>query len=209
MPALDPQSVAEFWSWFVANEQNLLESDDPEGEALSELTDRLRNVHEDLVWEIDPAGTMPRQLTISADGLPDALDAVEAICDAAPELPDWEFIRFRPRVPEEVLAGMRIRMNEIELDATTIEVTLYPLEEGVIAIEAFLPGCPADEDPDFTNVFFILLDAAIGEFDVMTKAGPVIVRTFDGQPNEGFDRIPFVAIREAFDELFDRMHAED
>jgi hypothetical protein len=90
----------EFWSWFAAN------------------AERMRRTHPELLVR-DPglrgaldryqAGLIPefharevegrRQIIISADGDRDLFPAVETLVAAAPDIPGWRVIAFRPREP--------------------------------------------------------------------------------------------------------------
>lgn len=193
-----------FWKWFVENEDALFKTVDPNAAIYEFLAERLKKVHESLVFEMSAAAESPREFVISADGDREAFFAVEELADAAPPLPRWKITRFRPRVPD--YASTSLQFGEHILKAEEIEYQLLAGRDRKtgqvsLAVRLFMPGCTREGDPDFLNMGFLLLDCALGEYDIETKLNMVEILPVNQQA-EG-PRYPFASLREHFDDAFE------
>ena len=196
---------ARFWLWFKKNEGRLFDHGDCTGHLMDELHKQLRLVHQNLVWEMSRVHTGKRDFIISADGILEAFSAVEALADAAPPLNRWNIIRFRPREPDYHVGTLR--MGDVVVNAEGIECALCQAvsKNGSrkLGVEVFIPGCPSKNDPPFRRVAYVLLDHALGEYDVECKVGYIGIFPFEQPPSVGGDRIPFSRLRDEFDRLFE------
>ncbi len=188
----------QFWSWFLKHEDRLFNSRPMDDFWMANMSPRLQRIHKDLTWETGPAKSGKRELIISADGIIAAFSAVEALVDAAPPLDRWTIIRFRPREPD--YAGLRINFGKVSLCADDIECRLHA-HGSVIGIRLYIRGCKEPHEKPFVGAAFLLLDSALGEYDMECKAGPIEVLPFDHDPGP---RIPFAQLRDEFDSAFER-----
>lgn len=196
----------DFWKWFVANEQVLFESVDPTSPPIQELAARLRKVHETLTYETSAKPKDVRELTISADGLREGIEHVEALVDAAPPLPRWKIIRFRSRSRD--IMGSSIEVGDVSLSTKDIEYELIPYENAktkmpIIGITLYMKGCAEPPDKAYMTIGFIMLDTAIGEYDMAMKVGPIEFKPWDTKTDG--EREPFEHLPDHFDMVFERI----
>jgi hypothetical protein len=189
-----------FWSWFIQHEVELFEFDPKrvtERENLfNQLATELHKVHPDLAFEFGPKGPR-RDFVISAAGIKDAFPAVIGLADAAPNLDRWQFTAFRPR---------RAPINVVELGGKRIDpqdVQFSLVDNGKIAgLYLFIPGY-RDGDVDLKQIGYLLLDEALGEYDVETRLGLIKMLPPDTR-TEG-DRYPLPDLPALFDQLVTRL----
>lgn len=192
--------IEAFWAWFVKHEAKLFAADGPGLEA-SGIEKKLRAVHDALVWEFGPPSESPREFIISADGVKEAFTAVETLADAAPPLPRWKVVRFRPRMAR--YAEFELHFGEVKLGAKDLEVIL--MSNGVmLGVRVYVRGCTEADEPKFARAVFVMLDGCLGEYDVECKIGAIKVLPFEEDAGE--DRVPWADFREAFDAAFEGLH---
>ncbi|MBY0263742.1 MAG: hypothetical protein K2Q20_15460 [Phycisphaerales bacterium] len=196
--------AAAFWLWFSTNSKALLRCDDPDSRLFRELADRLTTYHDGLVWQMDPADARPREFVVSADGVREHASAVEVLCDAVPATiapPDWRVVRFRPRIPDDALAEARLRYEGVDFDVSQIEAAVTAEPGGLVSVELFLPQANSEGDESCVGPAFILLDMALGEYDVMCRMGELRLSPFSSAEAPGARRMPLVKLREAFERV--------
>jgi len=171
---------------------------------MGELHRRLRQVHPDLTWQVGKPLNGQREFAISADGILAAFSAVESVADAAPPLKRWKIVRFRPR--EEAYYEGGVQMDGVKVNGSDIECSLCSVvaKDGgrKIGVEVFVRGCPEKNHPSFRRIAYIMLDSALGEYDVECKVGYIGVFPFEHRPSVG-SRVPFAEFRAEFDRAFD------
>lgn len=186
----------QFWSWFVENEDRLFYFERDQNSVFAALRAALHAVDTDLTFEFSAKASPQREFIISADGIKSAFPAVKALTEAAPELPRWKIIAFRPRGP----AGSTIEIDDITVDPAKVQYILLEYENKV-GIALLIPGY-REQDSRFKTIGFLLLDNTLGEYDVATKIGPIefldIAANIDGK------RYPLLQLAEHLDIL----HAE-
>jgi hypothetical protein len=94
-PESNETKEQQFWAWFEQNEALLFGFE--HDQELHQLKMALEEVSPDLTFEFGPPKDGIRDFVISAGGIRSAFAAVEALADAAPPLPRWNVIKFRPR----------------------------------------------------------------------------------------------------------------
>jgi hypothetical protein len=87
----------EFWRWFLANDTRLFDFESDRERVFDELQARLHKVKAGLTFEFGPKENGARDFVISADGIKDVFPSVVLLANAAPSLPRWKIIKFRPR----------------------------------------------------------------------------------------------------------------
>jgi hypothetical protein len=195
-------SEQEFWHWFAAHEQELFFFDPSDAPARESLFDKvaaaLHKVNPGLTFEFGPP-QQRREFVISAAGVKSNFPAVVSLSNSAPKLDRWQFTAFRPR---------RWPLHVIELNGERVdpaEVQFSLLDNGkVTGICLFIPGFRA-ENVDSKQIGYLLLDEALGEFDVETWVGLIKMLSPDAQTVG--DRYPFTKLPEFFDRLVARLRS--
>jgi hypothetical protein len=95
---------------------------------------------------------------------------VEPLYEAAPSLPRWKFIKFRPRrKPNDISYGGAYVKHE----AVTVQVTPAGQKADIVV---FIPGYNGNARSAYVSIAFLLLDQARGEYDVEMKVGKIQVK---------------------------------
>jgi len=188
--------VEAFWRWFLQHEENLLCFEVDQERIFDELMAELQKVDPNLCFEFGPKET-EREFVISAGGIKASFPAVVSLAKAAPKLDRWRVTAFRPR---------RVTLNPIELggkhmDPADVQFTL--LDNGKIAgIYLFMPDFRED-DIDLKQIGYLLLDEALGEFDVETRLGLVKMLAINARTDG--DRYPLTDLARLFDQMVARL----
>jgi hypothetical protein len=170
-PQQDSKEAA-FWRWFRANESRLFDFEKDRERVFDELQGQLHAVQSDLTFEFGPKQDGKREFVISADGIRKAFPAVVSLADAVPMLPRWKITKFRPRRNFQspvTLNGLSISPEQVkftmERDGDRVGITLF--------IEGYNPA----EHLKYASVVYLMLDQALGEYDVETKVGFIEFRS--------------------------------
>lgn len=155
---------ASFWRWFCANENALFELEANCSALLRELRYELESVHLDLSFEVGGKDDGRRELVISASGNPAAFPAVERLVSAAPELPRWKWIRFRPR---------RTPLRPVTFADITVvprDVSFQLVHDGErVGIFLFIKGYSSQQEVIYGQIGQMMLDQALGEYVLATR----------------------------------------
>jgi hypothetical protein len=168
LPAAGQSREARFWKWFQANDSAVFTIQTAREPIADELARELNRIHPDLTFEVGPVENGTREFVLSADGSRDAFPAVLSVGRAAPEMPHWRVIMFRPPRPEVT----QLRLGTVELDANTVEFLAEP-EGGLTGLILSIPGYKSTPRKDFERAAFLLLDGMLGEFTVETGIGSI------------------------------------
>jgi len=181
-----------FWKWFQGNEGALFDFEKDRDRTFDRLSAEMHKVDPSLTFEFGPKQNGHREFVISADGIRSAFPAVEALFAAAPKLPRWTFIKFRPRRPpyDITYGGVSVHAAAVlaraELHGATADITL------------FMPGY-SDSNSAYTAIAYLLLDQALGEYDVETRVGQVLIKPAEQAPRNAS---ALSALPPSFDRLF-------
>ena len=192
---------AQFWNWFIDHESELFSFDPGRGAEREKLFDEIareiQKIDPDLSFEFGPNGTPRREFVISASGIKRAFPAVISLVDAAPSLARWQVIAFRPR---------RTPINIVEIRGKRVDprdVQFSLRDDGKLAgVCLFIPGF-RDDDVDYKQIGYLLLDEALGEYDVESRLG--LIKMFSPQTATDGNRHPFADLPTLFDELVSRL----
>ncbi len=157
-----------FWKWFVKQESNINMNFESNKEGfMDELSSRLKGIDNNLTFEISHTQEeKKRELVISADGIADSFQHVINLCDAAPEFLNWIIIAFRPRMNSDEI---EIKMGDISLSYQDVHFRF--IDNGhYIDLDIYIEDLESNRD-QFINMYFILLDSLIGEYDAVSKIG--------------------------------------
>jgi len=189
-----------FWNWFTQNEAELFEFDPTRETERERLFDRLateiHKVHRDLTFEFSPPGPK-REFVVSAAGIKAAFPDVVRLVNAAPALPRWQFTAFRPRRSPINL----VQIGDMCVDPRKVQFSL--LDNGKIAgLHLFIPGY-RESDSRFKQIGYLLLDEALGEYDVETRLG--LIKMLSPDTHTEGDRYPLDRLPALFDQLVSRL----
>jgi len=198
MTVTTPQDA--FWNWFIQHESELFGFDpgqEIERERLfDQLAAELQKVNRDLTFEFGPKGPT-REFVISAAGIKDAFPAVVRLAEAAPALDRWQITAFRPRRA----TVMMIEIEDKRVDPKDVQFSL--LDNGKMAgIYLFIPGFRED-DVALKQIRYLLLDEALGEYDVETRLG--LIKMLSPDTRTTGDRYPLAQLPKLFDQLVSRL----
>jgi hypothetical protein len=191
---------ARFWEWFVAHDDELYNLERDREGVFNRLSDALASVHPDLTFEFSPVFDHgKREFIISAGGLKVAFPAVQALHAQAPSLERWIIVPFRPRR----WPIMNIEMAGVAVAADEAHASIEP-DRGKVGIALYLPGYSRDQHNVFAQIGYLLLDEALGEFDVETKVGYIEFGSITSQAD--VERFPLAELPARFDALVEKIH---
>ncbi len=189
-----------FWQWVAGSETGLANGvmgTDP-AHTMQALTERIKAVNPGLIAEvaIDRSTGAQQTLVISAAGNSALFPAVKALVASAPALARFKVVAFRQR---------RLQQDDsIEVEGksySTKDFFYRELDrlEGKLDIEILVKGLTAENNETMTRLAFVLLDAAVGEYDVETKLGGVTLVAMPAEVPEAAK--PLQRVAEAVDSL--------
>jgi hypothetical protein len=190
----------QFWIWFVAHERELFDFDPNQVAERERIFDQLhgelQKVDPDLTFEFGP-NEPRREFVISAGGIQRAFPAVVSLALAAPALEQWQVKAFRPRrTPLQI-----VEFAEKRVDPEEVQFSL--LDNGKIAgIRLFIPGF-RDDDAELKQIAYLLLDGALGEYDVESRLG--LIEMFSPQTATAETRYPLADLPTRFDRLVSQL----
>ncbi len=184
-----------FWAWFVEHEDAIFNFELDQERIFDSIQANLQRVHNSLVFEISRVVDGKREFVISADGIQEAFPFVESTGSKAPNLERWKIVKFRPRLG----TGFIIEMGDLKLGSDDISFRLEH-DRGKIGIELFIDGFVDEERDNFLRAAFILIDTALGEYDVETKVGFIDLHQRESILPEG--SCAFVELPNVFDRMY-------
>ncbi len=173
---------AQFWRWFQEHEDALFYWERDQECVFRSLATALSNVDDDLTFEFGPEQNGVREFVISAAGLKRAFPAVKRLYDARLELPRFRVTAFRPRRP----VVSNIEYADLTINAEDVYYRLCkddaPQKIGILL---FLPGHNDIRKSEFGQIGYLLLDEALGEYDVETSVGFIEMMSHDSKHFDG------------------------
>jgi hypothetical protein len=182
-----------FWMWFQKNEASLFDFEKDRNKIFDKLAAEMHRVEPHLTFEFGPKKDGRREFTISADGIREAFPKVETLYAAAPPLPRWKIMKFRQR---HDLADISYGNVIVHSDAVAIKIERTGQKAD---IELYIPGYSGASRETYIAIAFLLLDQALGEYDVETRVGDVQVKAISEAPAHAQ---MFEALPKSFDALF-------
>lgn len=153
-----------FWKWFLEHEDKFFHYEQYHTDLLEETLEKLKDIQENLVFEIGPEIDGKRDLILSANGLKEGFASVIELSKSAPELDRWIIIPFRQRKGN---LDIQIQIEDITLSPEDIFFT-YNSSSKKLDIDLYIAGID-EEDERIFHVVLLLLDNVIGEYDVEMK----------------------------------------
>jgi hypothetical protein len=189
-----------FWNWFVQHELELFQFDPCNVAEREQLFDNmvaeLRKVHRGLAFEFGPRQAK-REFVISAGGIKSVFPAVVRLAQTAPSLERWQVTAFRPRRSPI----MPIEIGDKQIDPSEVQFTLLNNGE-TVGLYLFIPGFRED-DVDFQQIGYLILDEALGEYDVETRLG--LIKMLPPDTRTQGERHPLPDLPTTFDWLVSRL----
>lgn len=160
-----------FWKWFRSNESSLFDFEKDQERVFDRIGAEMHKISPYLTFEFGPKENGKREFVISADGIREAFPEVERLYSAAPSLPRWKFIKYRPRrTPLDITySGVTVRAASVVVEAKAA---------GQLAdLTVFIPGYTQTAHNQYATITYLLLDEALGEYDVETRVGKVNIES--------------------------------
>ncbi len=167
-PATDAERDAAFWAWTAANLDELRAVKTGSEPVASALAEQLERVDKRLAFELG-VGKDAFEFIISADGNPAAFGVVKRLVAAAPPLKGVKVIAFRPRKGPGF--QLDVAGTKVGFDDVLFTVEADPSRPSLVAVTLYLKQLDDTNRQAFLNAAFILLELALGEYDVATKVG--------------------------------------
>jgi hypothetical protein len=168
-----------FWLWFAENSEQLLVVKTAEEPICDELDKKIREIHPGLAFAFGPIKDGQRDFIISADGSRELFPVVKKLAAAAPDLPGWTIIAFRP--PGNIEAS--VKFGDYQLGPDDIWFITRPAPRGM-GLTLFIKGLSGQTREVLTQAIMILLDNALGEYNVEAKIKHLDLRPLPGNPAE-------------------------
>ena len=188
--AASPES--DFWVWFRQNEDEIFNFERNQEAVFDKLAARMQRVNSSLTFEFGPKQAGKREFVISADGVKDAFPIVEKLYSAAPQLSKWKVIKFRPRRD-----AFDINYQGVSVQAASVTIAIKR-EGAKAALTVLIPGYTELKRESYAGIAFLMLDQALGEYDVETRVGVIHVAS----PSPRYGQVHSLAdLPKAFDKL--------
>lgn len=152
------------WEWFK-NYSARFKSEDLDDQIYSELHDRLTDIHSSLVFEMSVKNKNTRTLVISCDGIKEGIPSVKKVVSSAPHIDGWNVVAFRQPIKESVT----LEADKIKLSTDDIKFDFNEAPNDTIDVMIYIDGVNNKNKDDYLRASFVLIDAAIGEYQAMTK----------------------------------------
>jgi hypothetical protein len=156
----------DFWEWFVKNEADIRAVKTGQEKIMDTLGRRIRAQGPGLQFEMSTQKEGDREFIVSAGGIRDVIPDVEALVREAPPIPGWKVIAFRQRHPgfTLTLGSTHFGPEDIWFSATT--------HSEHVDLDLYIKGYNGNNKMAM-QAAFLMLDATLGEYDVMTKVGQI------------------------------------
>lgn len=184
---------SDFWKWFQRSDAMLFDFESDQVRSFELLSLELHKVHPKLTFEFGPKENNRRDFVISADGNLAAFPKVESLFAASPAMAKWKVIAFRPR-----RAATSVQYNGLTVNAAKVRFLLRA-DGKKAGITIMIPGYAKEAHEKYAGIAFLLLDQALGEYDVETRVGFVNVQGMPVVPSEA---LPFPKLASNFDTFF-------
>ncbi|MDH5633906.1 MAG: hypothetical protein OEZ10_13085 [Gammaproteobacteria bacterium] len=186
-----------FWKWFQKNQTKISQFEKNREPILDEITEQLAKYKEGITFEVSTEKSGKREFIISADGIKELFPSVEALAVAAPKLEKWDIVAFRPRMNDYA----QFNLNYAGKEFVPSEIWIYTrVEDGNFDLIIYHPNYTDEERNAFISGAYILLDMALGEYDVVTGIRYIDHQKLPSNPKEEGLK-PFSELRRIFDEF--------
>ena len=182
-------SASIFWSWFERHAPRFAQlRDDPQEAVLDEIQARLHAYCEHLWFEVGGPPAGPMEFVISAEGNEDFFPEVQALADAAPIIPGWAVVAFKP--PQ----GFDFVTSYEGLEIVPGQCWFLPLtsasEPGRLALRVGVPGYTAELSETIETALYLVVETGLGELVVGQRIAFIEACELPHDPErDGFIRV--------------------
>lgn len=181
----------DFWKWFRSNEDTLFNFEKNRERTFDKLAAQMHKLNPSLTFEFGPIEDGKREFVISADGIKEAFPEVEAVYGSAPSLPRWKFTKFRPR-----RKPMDVNYGGVSVPAVTTQLSR---NGQLVDVTVFIATYSESKRKEYTAIAFLLLDGALGEYDVEMRVGQIQI---EAAPKPTARTCSLETLAKSFDALF-------
>ncbi len=169
-----------FWAWVASHVDALKAVKTGHEPVTAQLAAELEKVEPGLVFELG-LGREPFELIISADGETKWFPAVKRLVASAGPIPGVKVIAFRPRKDVD---GFSMDVGERKLAGSELWFVAKADREhpGRVAVEIYVEHLDDAQAEQLKTGAFMLLEAAVGEFDLETKIGTIDIMAAAEKP---------------------------
>lgn len=163
-PVVTPtQPQTAFWTWFQHDAEALRANKDLQ-QVMEQISAEIAKVAPGVFAEIGANGD-DRTLVLSVNGKQDLFPAVQALYAARPTVSHWTIVAFRQRAkPGE--PALQIQLGDVTIDPIAVKFVARRHADK-LDLDVFLPGAMSDDQRG--EIGFVLLDHAVGEYDMETR----------------------------------------
>ncbi len=167
-----------FWKWFVEHSEELFNFEADQERIFDQLSIQLKKVHEDLTFEFGPIQADKREFIVSADGIRAAFPIVQKLVAIAPKIDRWSIIPFRP--PKGLMNS--IQFGDYILTPKDVWFK-HETDADRIGLFMYVKNFCDDNEMQAKQAVFIMLDNALGEYNVETMVGFIEFMPLPDQPD--------------------------
>lgn len=178
--APDQAKVNAFWSWFRANGDRIHAFEKDQKAVFAELSEHLEAIEPRLAFEFGPIEDGVREFTISANGIQKFIPLVQGLVKAAGEVKGFKVQAFRQRKSPD----LEVEFKGQKLSPKNVYFAHRPAGANKIDILLHVKGLTPDDKNIIAGPTFLLLDAVLGEYDVMTHINIINFAPLTGDPAE-------------------------
>ncbi|MCL4679106.1 MAG: hypothetical protein KJ017_11015 [Alphaproteobacteria bacterium] len=172
LPANTPEILRtpedRFWRWFLHN-RPLIERYAVETDAVVDaVQSQINLISSHLSFELGQAADGTFEFIISAGGVKRLIPRVTRLYNAAPAIPGWRVMAFKPRhsTPQIEYGGEKFSISDFYYASQVGE-------DGKTNLRVCIRGYNRRREKMYGMVGFLFLDTVIGEYDVMTNLGAI------------------------------------
>lgn len=176
------EAVTELWTWVGAHLDELGQIQTGKEPVAEELARKLDAVDPGLTYELG-LGKKPMEIIISADGKKELFELVKQVVASAPPLEGAKVVAFRPRKDP----SLKLSVGDTTVSGSDVSFTLAEDEarQGQIAVRLYMKSLTRENEESMRGATFLLLEAAVGEYDLETRLGGISVDPFPEKPRPG------------------------
>lgn len=153
------------WDWFLNHASEFINAG-PDSPVYTEFHEKLKGINPSLVFEISAVKKSGlRTVTISCDGRKEGVPAVEKLVEKAPTMKEWNVEAFR----QPVRSVLTLEMGEVKLSTDDVLFDYQVAPGNTLDVVLYVDDIDKNNKDNYLQGALILLDAAIGEYDAMTK----------------------------------------
>ncbi len=160
--ATEIDNIKKIWDWFVLNQGSLF----PEmitTDLINELDSKILSLG-NFSWEIREGLTKDNLLIISPNGNVELLDSTKEIIKRSPNLPNWEFLHYKPAKEWDFKLSIQEDDNVQKIiDAIEWEYVLFKFSDGTYDIIIKADSIKNLPVSDKNLIADIVLESVLGE----------------------------------------------